>query len=112
MGETRFVSLPVPECVKRIDEAIVDGSITGERLDRYALTEGGKHYCTAMYEKYYYRAGNRLTLTVTADDLTGKTRLHWISAGGGNNVFWRFDWGAAESFDGVVRAAMEPYFIE
>lgn len=46
----------------------------------------------AVYEKHYYRAGNRLTLTVVLDDFTGRTRVHCISGGGGEGLF-RFDWG-------------------
>ena len=100
--------------METLHAAVVDGSITGELLDAYEVTDadGVVHCCTAVYEKYYYRVGNRLTLTVTVDDLLGRTRAHWISAGGGEGVFWRFDWGAAESFDSVVREALQPYFLE
>lgn len=114
MSETRTVSLPMEDCLRLIHSAIVDGSITGELVDHYELTdESGCVRCgVVVYEKYYYRVSNRLTVTITVDDLGGKTRVHWISAGGGGNVFWRFDWGAADSFDGVVRDALRPYFTE
>ena len=52
--------------------------------------------------------GNRLTLTVVLDDFTGRTRVHCISGGGGEGLF-RFDWGAAESFEGVVHDALSHY---
>ena len=114
MSETRLVNLPVPDCLKVLHAAIVEGSVTGELLDHYELTDAGDvlHCGVAVYEKYYYRVSNRLTLTVTVDDLMGKTRVHWISAGGGESAFWRFDWGAADSFDSVVREALRPYFLE
>ena len=64
----------------------------------------------AVYEKHYYRAGNRLTLTVILDDLTGQTRVHCISGGGGEGLF-RFDWGAADSFENVVHDALDAYRI-
>ena len=46
--------------------------------------------------------------TVTLDDFTGRTRVHCASGGGGEGLF-RFDWGAAESFEGVVHDALGPY---
>ena len=51
----------------------------------------------SIFEKHYWRAGNRLTLTVTVDNLQGHTRVHLVSGGGGEGLF-RFDWGASESF--------------
>lgn len=67
--------------------------------------------CAVMvYEKHYWRAGNRLTLTVTIDNLSGRTRVHTIGGGGGEGLF-RFDWGAAESFEGVVQDALSPYML-
>lgn len=114
MSETRYVSLSIPDCMKVLHKAIVDGSVTGELVDHYELTDaaGTLHCGIAVYEKYYYRVNNRLTVTITVDDLEEKTRVHWISAGGGESVFWRFDWGASESFDSVVRETLRPYFLE
>ena len=106
---TCFVTLPLSECEALIDRAVVDGSITGEQLDRYEVRQPGCGGCVVLvYEKHYYRAGNRLTLTVTLDDLTGKTRVHTVSGGGGAGLF-RFDWGASERFEAVVDEALEQY---
>ena len=61
-----------------------------------------------VYEKHYWRAGNRLTLTVTIDNMSGRTRVHTVGGGGGEGLF-RFDWGASQSFEGVVQDALAPY---
>ena len=83
--------------------------LTGEEIDAYAITHPSGGRCIVLvFEKHYYRAGNRLTLTVTLDDFTGRTRVHCASGGGGEGLF-RFDWGAAESFEGVVHDALGPY---
>lgn len=106
MAEHYFVSLSPRETADRIDHAIVDGSITGECIDRYEMTASDGRLCLVqVYEKHYYRAGNRLTLTVTIDDLSGRTRVHAVSGGGGEGLF-RFDWGASESFASVVGNAL------
>lgn len=109
---TLFVSLPIEDCAKRIHEAVVEGSITGELIDSYTARGPEGLLCVVeVYEKHYYRAGNRLTLTVTMDNLTGKTRVHCVGGGGGEGLF-RFDWGAAENFAGAVWEALSPYQIE
>ena len=65
MDENTFlVSLSMEETAKKIHSAVVDGSITGELLDHYVIQGQGTQYCiVAVYEKHYWRAGNRLTLT-------------------------------------------------
>ena len=111
MESTYYVSCSMEQCGDLIHSAIVDGSITGELLDHYVLQGPNGLQCAVMvYEKHYWRAGNRLTLTVTIDNLSGRTRVHTISGGGGEGLF-RFDWGAAESFEGVVRDALSPYML-
>ena len=111
MESTYYVSCSMEQCGDLIHSAIVDGSITGELLDHYVLQGPNGLQCAVMvYEKHYWRAGNRLTLTVTIDNLSGRTRVHTISGGGGEGLF-RFDWGAAESFEGVVQDALSSYML-
>jgi hypothetical protein len=106
MAETFFVSLDIQSAIRAIDNAVVGGSITGERIDHYvAQAPGGGSFAVLVYEKHYYRAGNRLTLTVTLDDLTGRTRVHCVGGGGGEGLF-RFDWGASKSFANVAQQAL------
>jgi len=110
MGDTFFVSLDINSAVSVIENAVVGGSVTGECIDRYGQGAPGGGFVVLVYEKHYYRAGNRLTLTVTLDDLTGKTRVHCVGGGGGEGLF-RFDWGAAESFADVVQQALAQWRV-
>lgn len=108
MDGSYFVSLALDDCAGRVREAVGD-SITGELIDSYAITHPSGGRCMVLvFEKHYYRAGNRLTLTVTLDDFTGRTRVHCAGGGGGEGLF-RFDWGAAESFEDVVHDALYAY---
>ncbi|OUN05969.1 hypothetical protein B5G43_11135 [Flavonifractor sp. An92] len=110
MDGSYFVSLDLRSCGEKVHEAVTD-SITGELIDHYEVSHPQGGTCVvAVYEKHYYRAGNRLTLTVILDDLTGQTRVHCISGGGGEGLF-RFDWGAAGSFENVVHDALDAYRI-
>lgn len=111
MENTYYVSCSMEQCGDLVHSAIVDGSITGELLDHYVVEGPNGMKCVVMvYEKHYWRAGNRLTLTVTMDNLSGRTRVHTIGGGGGEGLF-RFDWGAAQSFEGVVEDALRPYLL-
>lgn len=106
-----FVALSVADAAKLVEDAVVRGSITGECIDSYPLKTPNGGSCTVLvFEKHYYRAGNRLTLTVVLDDFTQKTRVHCIGGGGGEGLF-RFDWGASESFASVAFRALEQYRI-
>ena len=109
--DTFFVSLGVQQTAQVIDDAVLRGSFSGELLDAYgAGAPGGGGYMLRVYEKHYIRAGNRLTLTVVMDDLSGTTRVHCVGGGGGEGLF-AFDWGAADSFSGTVSQALAPYRI-
>ncbi len=111
MGDTFYVSLGAQQAAQVIDDAVLRGSISGECIDSYgAGGPGSGGFILRVYEKHYLRAGNRLTLTVVIDDLSGKTRVHCVGGGGGEGLF-AFDWGAADSFSGTVAGALAPYRI-
>lgn len=98
--------------VEMLDRQIVEGSFSGERLDYYVPYDQNGLLCVVVvYEKYYYRAGNRLMLTVTIDNLRGVTHVHSIGGGGGNGALFRFDWGASESFTNAAWDILGPYAV-
>lgn len=106
------VSVSPYEAIDLIDKAVINGSITGQKIDEYVSDMGnGTKLTVSVYEKHYYRAGNRLTLTVVADNLRGKTHIHVVSGGGGQGLF-RFDWGASGSFEDVVTGTLYQYIIK
>jgi len=105
------VKISLEETVKLLDSAIVGGSITGERIDYHVVSgENGCSCIVVVYEKYYYRAGNRLTLTVSIDNMENKTRVHAVGGGGGEGLF-RFDWGAGENFTNAPADILKNYII-
>ncbi len=111
MENTIKVSISIEDTVNLIHEEVVNGSITGKLIDRYEINSSDNKKCIMMvFDKHYYRAGNRLTLTVIIDNLEDTTRVHYISGGGGQGLF-TFDWGAAESFQDIVPLVLEKYII-
>lgn len=103
MAAEMTVNLSAEETASRVRGIVENGSITGELLDEYVVPYSGGRSIVQVYEKHYYRAGNRLTLTVVMSEAEGRTHVHLVGGGGGEGLF-RFDWGASESFeDSVVR---------
>lgn len=110
---TFFVSLLKEHAVQMIKNAIINGSISGELIDAYTInTPQGLECIVLIFEKYYNRVSNRLTLTVVIDDFCEKTRVHYISGGGGEGFLFNFDWGASESFASVVPNTLSQYIIQ
>ena len=109
---TFLVSLSLPEAAELIRKRVEDESVTGELLDDYTVSAEGGTVRILTFEKWFYRVGNRLVMTVTMDDVTGRTRIHVVSGGGGESAWWKFDWFAAESFADVPYHAMESYLID
>ncbi len=105
------VRISPQETMRIINKAIVNGSITGECIDEYVNDMGnGTMVAVMVFEKHYYRAGNRLTLTVVIENLSGVTHIHTAGGGGGQGLF-RFDWGASGSFENCVSNALSQYII-
>jgi len=106
------VSISPKEAMKIINEEIINGSFTGERVDKYITEVGdGRMVGVLVYEKHYYRAGNRLTLTVVVDNLNSTTHIHAVGGGGGEGLL-SFDWGAADDFESCVKYALNRYKIK
>lgn len=99
--------------VEYLDRGIVDGSFSGERIDCHIPYKNGDTVCiVVVYEKFYYRAGNRLTLTVTLDNFRGVTHVHSIGGGGGNDAWFSFDWGASRAFTDAAYDILGEYSVE
>ncbi len=105
------VSISPREAMEIIDNEIVNGSITGVKIDEYVRQPDGRMIAVLVYEKHYYRVGNRLTLTVVVDNLRGATHIH-TAGGGGGQGFFGFDWGASGSFEDTVMDALYKYVIK
>ncbi|MEL7603609.1 MAG: DUF6054 family protein [Bacillota bacterium] len=111
MADTYRVTLSVQDAAARIKDEVLGGSVTGELLDFHQVSHANPQCVVMVFEKYYMRVSNRLTLTVTVDDAPGYTRVHAVGGGGGEGALFRFDWGAAESFTSSVPRALSGYIV-
>lgn len=110
---TFYVTLQAEYVVKMLYDAVIGGSVSGELKDEYTITTPQNGVCTVLiFEKYYGRVGNRLTLTVVIDNFSGNTRVHYTSGGGGSSFLFSFDWGASDSFASIVPNTLSPFIIK
>lgn len=106
-----FTSVSTREAMRMVDKAVLGSSLTGKKRDEYVSDNGrGEMVAVMVFEKYYIRAENQLTVTVTIDNLRGNTHIRAAGGGGGQGLF-RFDWGASESFEDCIKSAFREYLI-
>lgn len=98
------VNLSLEETISELDDGIVRESVTGERIDYHVITGNKDNGAVLLvYEKYFSRVGNRITLTIIVDNLDGPTKVHSIGGGAAQGMFFKFDWGASSSFTSLPR---------
>lgn len=105
------VNIQPREAVEIIESEILRGSISGTLVDHYARTVESSEVHVLIMEKYYMRSNNRASITATIDNFEGETRVHVVAAGSSEGMFFRFDWGAGNSFATSVERALENYII-
>lgn len=105
-----YVNLEPHEVICKIN-SIIKNTVSGEQIDEYISGVGENAVAVTVYEQYFYRVNNRLTLTSIVDKVYGKTHVRLISAGGGAGVVFRFDWGAAASMEQSVIDALSANII-
>jgi hypothetical protein len=111
-GNTIYVRVDPASAANIITKYIIEGSLSGELKDDYTIRNKDGSICRILvFEKYYYRVSNRLLLTVIIDNAEGRTRVHYISGGGGKGAIFSFDWGSSESFENCVYDALQEYIV-
>lgn len=105
------VSISPGEAVDIVQSEILRGSISGTLVDHYVRNTGTSEVHVLIMEKYYMRSNNRASVTATIDNLDGATHVHVVAAGSSEGVFFRFDWGAGNSFATSVERALDQYII-
>lgn len=106
------VNLSLKDTISELDSGIVRESVTGERIDYHVIIGNEDNGAILLvYEKYFYRVGNRITLTIVVDNLNGQTKVHSIGGGAAQGMFFKFDWGASEDFTSLPRSILRNNII-
>ena len=106
------VSISLIDTIERLENHVIRESVTGEKIDHHVITGNEENGAVLLvFEKYFSRVGNRITLTVVVDNLSGVTKVHSIGGGAAQGMFFKFDWGASGSFASLPRNVLESYII-
>lgn len=106
------VRITPDEAERIITDKVVNGSVSGELIDRYSSEHiEGQKIIVLVFEKYFMRNSSRASLTVTIENMRDITMVHAVGSGGGQGALFKFDWGASDSFIDQVTKAVEEYII-
>lgn len=81
---------------------ILRSGLSCELVDRVHRKAGEAGLYVMVFEKYYWRASNRASLTVVVSGSGDAVFVDAIGSGGGQGPLFKFSWGSEESFVGVV----------
>ncbi len=89
-----------------LSEKIQSSGLSCQLLDSAHHCAAGTELILMVFEKYYYRAGNRASLTVSIFCAAGRVTVDAIGSGGGQGPIFRMSWGAEEDFVEVLEQAL------
>lgn len=65
-----------------------------------------------VVEKFFFRNSSRASLSIVLTSDATHTIIEIVGSGGGQSMFFKFDWGAKESFEKGVLKILEQNAIE
>ncbi len=84
--------------INAIMQEVEHSGISCQLVDAVQRNVNGTTVCTMVFDKYYARVSNRVSVTLVITSRGDDIFADIISAGGGQGTFFRFSWGAEESF--------------
>lgn len=81
-------------------EMVDEGYIKGD-TDAYLI----------VFEKYFMRVSNRVSLSVMLSEVNHRTHIIAISSGAGTGALFKFGWGSEEDFLSDFMRFMESYYF-
>lgn len=106
------VSCGPEQAADLLERGVCNSGMSVECVDRYMSGADDGHVAIVLvFEKYFMRNSSRASLTVTVDNLSGRTCVHAIGSGGGQGSIFRFDWGASDNFESSVEDSLREYSV-
>lgn len=83
----------------RIEQGIMEGSVSASLEDGSDFSEGGARCAVRVFERYSYIGSNRVSLSVTLFQAGGgPVHLSAVTAGGSQAMFWKINTFGEEAF--------------
>ncbi len=92
-------------------QIIIDGvqreGISNALVDSCVQEKNGVTVVLLVFERYYYRAQNRASLSVMIiSDSEANVTIDAVGSGGGQGVFFSFSWGAEDNFVRILERVL------
>ena len=95
----RTLSGRFDDILKRIEQGIVNGSVSASLEDGSDFTDGAARVSVRVFERYSYMGKNRVSLNVTLfQSGDGPVRLSAITSGGSQAIFFKINTFGEEAF--------------
>ena len=86
------------DVLHRLDQAVLNGSMSASREDCSDFTIGPVRVAVRMYERYSALGGNRVAMCVTLAGEGNRLHLTAITAGGSQAMFFKMNTFGEEAF--------------
>lgn len=86
------------EILKRIENGIVNGSVSASLEDASDFYNGDARCSVRVFERYSWSGSNRVSLSVTLFQSGETIKMSAITSGGSQAVFWKVNTFGEEAF--------------
>jgi len=98
----------VIEIAGMLSTEIRNSGMSCELVDSIQRRVGDSTLYVIVFEKYYWRASNRASLTVVVSGDGDNVYVDAIGSGGGQGPIFKMSWGAERSFVSTVEQILQP----
>lgn len=92
----------ITEIAAKLHQAVMNSGLSVELAEETRTEHGNMLVLLRVYEKFFYRASNRVSLCIQMIALDNEIVVHAIASGGGQGPIFKMDWGAESDFAYVV----------
>lgn len=94
------------EVVSHLQKDIMGSGVSMNLVDESNHSYGDVKVAVRVYDKFFYRNGNRASLSLTVVGHEDEIFISAIGAGGGQGVIFNFSLGAEDDMVGIVRESI------
>lgn len=100
------------EVAAKLHQGILDTGMSVELVNESRQIVNDTVVLFRVYDKFFYRANNRVSLSVQIIGYQDEITVIGIGSGGGQGAIFRMDWGAEEDFSrAIIRPLQQLGFI-
>jgi hypothetical protein len=94
---------PVTKAASLIKSEVFNLGFSVELINEVRRNQDNYYAFMFVFEKFYYRAANRASLSVLVTGTEEESYIDCVSSGAGQGVLFTFSWGADKNFVNGLR---------